>query len=115
MSDLTREEAEAMLVRLTAHYKEPVMPIGRYCLALKMWQGALRDVAKSDSLGTLSKSVDHAFLAIRKSNLLFRTLYLGQAMRTTKCPKHDGRWSGCTAEPCPHGCSVGMNVTGWLP
>lgn len=39
----TPEEAEAMLRRLSKHFKEPVMPIGRYCAALQLWQCALRE------------------------------------------------------------------------
>ncbi len=30
-----------------------------------------------------------------KSNLLYRLIYLGERLRTEKCPVHDGHWVGC--------------------
>ena len=42
---LTREEAEAMLQRLSLHFGCPVMPIERYCAALRLWQTAYREKA----------------------------------------------------------------------
>ena len=58
------------------------------------------------------------FMQIRKSNLLARLLYDGQALRTMPCPEHKGHWSGCKwpkdpKDLCP--CMDGCNVTGWLP
>lgn len=53
-------------------------------------------------------------LAIYKSNLLSRLIYSGEQLRTTPCPKHKGRWSGCVWDAqCE--CMCGSNVTGWLP
>lgn len=40
---LTREEAERLLVRLQGHYNEPVLPISRYCSALRTWQRSISD------------------------------------------------------------------------
>ncbi len=42
-SDLTDDEAEAMLKVLSRHYHQPVMPINRYCKALRTWQTVLDD------------------------------------------------------------------------
>lgn len=42
---LTDAEAEAMLQRLSRHFREPVMPIGRHCNGLQSWQRALHDRA----------------------------------------------------------------------
>jgi hypothetical protein len=53
-------------------------------------------------------------LNLQKSNLLWRLIYRGQPLRTEMCPLHQGQWSGCAWDPCPHGCSDGNNVTGWL-
>lgn len=58
-------------------------------------------------------------LAIRKSCLLSRLIYVGEAPRTVPCPEHGGRWSGCHFHQddlrCSHGCGAlcGCN-TGWL-
>lgn len=50
-------------------------------------------------------------IAIEKSSLLYRLLYLGEPLRTQKCPVHLGVWHGIQPVPCPHGCGL----TGWLP
>lgn len=50
-------------------------------------------------------------ITIAKSSLLCRLLYDGETLRTTPCPTHKGRWSGCHPEPCEHGC----DYVGWLP
>ena len=58
--------------------------------------------------------IDGVFRSIRKSSLLARTLYGGEAVRKVPCPEHKGRWSGCELSEesrCPHGCQL----TGWLP
>ena|SRR5258705_9447945 len=73
---------------------------------------AMRDWADSQPEGS--------FLALLsadapKSCLLFRLIYAGERLRTHPCPIHKGRWSGCSTEPCPAGCSSEGNVTGWLP
>lgn len=56
-------------------------------------------------------------LAIRKSSLLRRRLYLGEPLRTEKCPVHDGEWSGMFANR-PEGCECygpSGEMTGWIP
>lgn len=45
---MDREEAEKMLETLTKFYKEPVMPIGRYCATLRQWQSLLRQRAERE-------------------------------------------------------------------
>ena len=55
-------------------------------------------------------------LSIRKSCLLHRLVYLGEPLRTKKCPEHKGVWSGLAPVPCPHGCDTTCGCrTGWLP
>jgi hypothetical protein len=57
-------------------------------------------------------------LQIDKSNLLWRLLYAGEQVRSTPCPVHKGKWSGCGPDPrwtdsrC--GCWSYGNVTGWM-
>lgn len=55
---------------------------------------------------------------VGKSSMLDRLLYGREKLRTVKCPKHDGRWTGIPMPPdwpnsnhCKHGCQL----TGWLP
>jgi len=160
---LTDAEANAMLEALRKHFGEPVLPISRYCDALRTWQmawheRAARFVAEAypgiDDEGSAPEAraaaqrlrsddffhgrptgaseerindrihaigatraaadIDSVFLKIRKSNLLWRLLYNGQPLRTTLCPLHKGKWSGCfLKEPCD--CEDNGNVTGWLP
>ena len=55
-------------------------------------------------------------MAIAKSCLLKRLIYLGEPLRTRPCPLHKGHWAGCFGERCPHGCDRGCGcTTGWLP
>jgi len=38
---MTDDEAEALLVKLSEHYKTPVMPVTRYCKSFEQWREAL--------------------------------------------------------------------------
>lgn len=140
--EMNEKLAEEMLAVLSDYYNEPVMPVRAYCRALEAWAKVqvkneaaeiaekvkeLREnptlaIALGGERGITSERnrgwrfhLDSVLLAIRKSNLLHRLIYLGEPLRTEMCPEHKGRWSGCQPEPCPHGCSSGINVTGWLP
>lgn len=42
---MTEDEAKAMLARLSEHYGQPVMPIGKYCKALVRWENAWHERA----------------------------------------------------------------------
>ncbi len=42
---LTDEQANEMLAKLSRHFREPVMPISRYCKGLRTWHEALEDRA----------------------------------------------------------------------
>lgn len=124
---LTDEQAEEMLKRLSKHYRSPVMPLSKYCNALRTWANTLERKARAEmqemkakgKLDTLDKErlyrgsdfrfyLDSAMLNIRKSNMLYRLLYLGQKLRTEECPTHKGRWGDIFS-----GCECGG--TGWLP
>ena len=105
MQPLTDAEADGLLAKLTEHFREPVMPVSRYCAALSTWR-ALR-VQQSLTPDSLLRSVE---TAIRKSNLLYRMIYCGEKPRTVECPAHKGHWNGPAT-----GCAEGCGGTGWLP
>ena len=103
---VTDEEAERMLVALKKHFGEPVMPISKYCGALKTWSECLTDRADSTPSESPDKvrhtatanEVRHVFLQISKSCLLDRLLYVGEpGPRKEPCPVHKGVWSGIHA------------------
>lgn len=64
---------------------------------------------------------------IRKSNLLYRLLYIGEEFRRRPCPKHQGRHGSCVFDAVlePHGhlqkrprvceCQYEDYLPGWLP
>lgn len=120
---MTNKEAEKLLLQLEEHYKEPVMPIGRYCKALETWKdlvykhgyGEEEKTHWGDRKWTLNDCIYETYLAIHKSNLLWRMLYSGLEPRNEKCPVHKGHWSGCVWKELECGCGYGANVTGWLP
>lgn len=119
---LSDDEVKDMLGRLARHFGEPVMPIGQYCAALRLWHSALTQkverlqAAKDRGEKTIAASavwgrdvettlrdardfadkVSFVFLQISKSNLLARLLYSGESLRSELCPVHQGFWSGCT-------------------
>lgn len=120
MSDLGAIDIETARRVLEQHYGERVAPVSEYCRAIEDYIRALAaDGAGSPSTDalneiarTLAKGLHGVYFA--KSNLLYRLLYLGQPLRTEKCPEHDGQWSGYGwDEPCA--CQVGNDITGWLP
>jgi len=99
---VTNDEAESMLKELAKHFGEPVLPLERFCHAMTTWS----ELAKADL----------PILSIKKSNLLYRMIYLGEEPRDVPCPLHRGKWSGCK-EPGYCACQKPdeCNVTGWLP
>lgn len=106
---LTDEQAEAMLARLRRHYRQPVMPIRRYCDALTEW--SRRASMPESECSAKADAISLVFLAIKKSNLLWRILYAGEEVRERPCPEHKGHWRGLPWEDPPCGCGL----TGWLP
>lgn len=127
---MTNEEAEQAIKDLKAHFREPVMPISRYCSALREWKEVIgkRDgYADTEEINgqhvrTFYGLIRSVFLEISKSCLLLRLLYDGESIRTEPCPIHKGTWSGCAfndpgcfSKDYPQGCMAGSNVTGWLP
>ena len=123
---MTEEEAAAMLVKLREHYNEPVMPMSKYCKALRTWAECIEENNTNPELARGSryddwaqgkkyyKTIGHTMMDISKSALLWRLLYNGEELRTKMCPEHKGHldtnmWCG-GCEPCEHGCEG----TGWL-
>lgn len=118
------EQAAEALAALSEFYGEPVMPVRRYCAAIETWATCVRKKRHEELKGEhpipsfgqhFADYLDKVLIHIRKSNLLCRLIYKGQALRLRPCPEHKGKWVGVRLEPCPHGCSDGYNVTGWLP
>lgn len=84
-------------------------PPGGYCNCARYW-------SEQDKrwMTPVVEALNHLQLPIRKSNLLFRLIYLGEPLRTEKCPEHKGHWTGCWFDrSCD--CQSGYDVTGWLP
>lgn len=103
----------------------PIMPVTFFCDFLKEWAGLYgaplpgeENPEENKRRRELGEKIQHVFIQITKSNLLWRRIYRGQPVRTEPCPSHKGRWSGCqlaeTTE-CKGACMDGSNVTGWLP
>lgn len=113
-SELDRKQAEQMLEQLRAYYREPVMPLSRFCSGLRKWgEAMLKGGPKGAAYKDLGSMVLQVVGSASKSNLLFRIFFLGEDPRERPCPVHQGRWSGCFQSDC--GCMSGSNVTGWLP
>jgi hypothetical protein len=114
---MTNEQATDMRRELARHYDEPVMPASEYCEKFETWVRAVEELNRGG--GARAHGSEWVSFAqrimqdVRKSNLLYRLLYLGEPLRTRKCPMHGGSWSGVPVpgEECPHGCGH----TGWLP
>lgn len=108
--DLTDEEAQQLLDKLSRHFASPVMPMRDYCGAFEHWLTALET---NDSPIKWVEHIPAIRLAICKSSMLSRLLYAREPLRTEKCPEHKGHWSGLPypGNDCEHGC----DLTGWLP
>lgn len=116
-------EMNEKLRELEKYYGEPVMPVSQYCKAFRTWAECLVEADKEAQAEGKNPShglrfVQHLpeiLLAIQKSNLLFRLIYMKLPARKKKCPVHKGSWSGCVWGDDVCECVVGSNVTGWLP
>ena len=74
-------------------------------------QGGLPELGTVDAFcAVLSPRIDrYTEITIAKSSFLYRVLYLGEPLRTVRCPVHQGHWSGAAMF---EGCECGG--TGWL-
>ncbi len=116
--DLETAERLVALLRREDRRGGPILRATRFCAAFDAWAGACSTALPGDGEETKKWREEFArhwrfiHLALTKSNLLHRLIYLGEKLRTRQCPVHMGRWSGC-GQNCI--CNSGMNVTGWLP
>ena len=122
---MTDEQAEEMLSELTAHFREPVMPLKRFCSTMKKGAACVETGVREKHPDAYQHGQEYSdvlfrvIIDIEKSCLLSRLFYYGQEPRTAKCPEHKGHWSGLEwrdprdgrGNVCPHGCGL----TGWLP
>lgn len=117
---LSMQEARELLHHLEQFYKEPVLPLGKFCSAMERWMDC---IVKNNTDPTLMqgeaghgyryfRSLSQMRIDIRKSNLLGRLLYAREPLRTRMCPLHKGHYDGETMffKKCPHLC----DGTGWL-
>ena len=91
---------------------EPTMPVGKYCESLTQW---LRIISQKEHPLVEARVANSILFNIKKSCLLKRMIYMGEDLRTVKCPIHNGEWSGCYAERCPAGCDTCGCACGWIP
>lgn len=118
--NLLKEEAEQLLELLTKYYKQPVMPMNRFCETMRTWMDC---VVKNNTDATLTgedgrQGMNHGSeyykhfgsinTDISKSNLLGRMFYGGEKLRTRMCPTHKGHWSGINS------CIYYCGSTGWI-
>lgn len=126
-SGLTNQEAEELLKKLTKHFNEPVLPLSKFCGAMRQWFGAIghnnEDPSMLDTMhgknkpeyqfgSAYYKELGHINIDISKSYLLARLIYEDEPLRTEKCPVHKGHWDGQTQLLC--GCTYGCDGSGWL-
>lgn len=110
------------------HYREPVRPVSHYCERLASYADALDyaiehynedrggcgPFASAEQATTVRDGLRLLDTWRWKSNALARLIYGDQPLRSTPCPTHKGRWSGCEfGKVCE--CQDGSDVTGWLP
>lgn len=110
--------------------EEPVRLVSDYCTAFRDWVRAISEAVErgdfdwdenmKEKWRERVEVLQGAEIDIRKSNLLYRLIYLGEQLRTEKCPRHKGRWSGygwghiCACQDYEDG-GYGPDLTGWLP
>jgi len=116
LSPLTKPQAEEMLQRLTRHFRDPVMPLTKFCKTMQTWAHCIQDSVQESTDyqhgQAYADHLGHILMDIEKSNLLARLFYGQEKLRTKKCPVHNGHWSGIEHDgnTCSHGCEL----TGWL-
>lgn len=109
---MTDQEAEEMLKQLAEHYNQPVMPLRKFCTAIRTWFRCIETAGAAGQQGTeYYKYLRSIEIDIQKSNLLGRLIYAGEKLRTIECPEHKGRWNGSAMLM---GCEYNCDGTGYL-
>jgi hypothetical protein len=130
---LDGEIASEMQAALEQFYGQRVTTVSSYCGALYTWLNVVQDsgyLGERLGLGRdetrdniINATLTHLRLSLEKSNLAFRLLYLGEKVRTKKCPVHDGHWTFGFPDgindgkgTCEHCMSAGngWNIPGWI-
>jgi hypothetical protein len=113
--------------------KERTLPVSEFCEIMRTWAYTWMKPLATDN--EFQKARRKEFTEhwryidgkIRKSNLLYRLLYVGEELRTEPCPKHKGRCGSCVPDtvresdgslqklPKVCACQYEDYVTGWLP
>lgn len=88
------------------------LPISDYCKAFEAWMDCIQQANKEDPREfPWAEHIPDILLAIHKSALLYRLIYIGQEVRKEKCSVHKGHWCGI---PMSHN-DCGCGFTGWVP
>jgi hypothetical protein len=128
---LDHERAERMRNALSEFYEERVCTVSMHCGALYQWLDvvqksgyAANDLAYSLGLPEewsieskrhyASAAMGRMVLMLRKSDLAYRLVYLGEKVRTEKCPGCKGRWGRPHGSRSEHELCV-CDGTGWIP
>jgi hypothetical protein len=128
--ELSKEAAVLMASAAVGVYMDETDPEGVYgslvrvsevCKALDEWAQYRSAPLPTDSEYATRERKEFQLvwskvrIAIGKSNMLYRTLILGEEPRRVPCPEHMGKWSGILWPDPTCGCVHEGNVTGWLP
>jgi hypothetical protein len=95
--------SDELVAELSRRHRKPVMAVEKYCEAMNIWWRVFMEKFhkqyKADkarggtgtSDGLSMESLRWVHLSIRKSNLLYRLIYLGEKLRTRPCTTPHGR------------------------
>ena len=113
------QEAQQLIAQLERYYREPVLPLSRFCSTMNAWREC---IVKNNTDPALARYANHGhqyyefledvYMDIRKSNLLARLFFGKEPLRTRMCPIHKGHYDGNAMffNKCPQLC----DGTGWL-
>jgi hypothetical protein len=113
--------------------EERTLPVSAFCRIMRTWAWARMKPLETDSQRDRDRRKEfeehwrYIDSKIRKSNLLYRLLYIGEEFRTRPCPKHQGHHGSCVfdavreldgrVQKLPRVCECQYEdyITGWLP
>ena len=111
---MTDPEAEAALKALCKHYRQPVLPLSRFCEAVRTW---FRAIERNNTDPSLGRPGRHSKARMTSRTPQHRAGHLKvqpprpastcwEKLRTVPCPEHKGHWTGDGKCQC--------EGTGWL-